>query len=95
MPQTRRSLGLRYAENVKAIMDDYPELPGRECWYDRVFYRCPDGVTRSFAELVGRSYALEALNLAVGALGFANIALRPLTPVFTEGKKRIVPVESE
>jgi hypothetical protein len=90
MPQSRRSLKLRYAENVKAIMDDYEDLPGRRFWYDRVFYRCPDGVTRSFTELIGyHTYAFEAMQLAVSALGLANLALRPITPVFAEGHKEI------
>ena len=88
MPQTRRSLALRYAENVKMIMDEYPELGGREHWHDRVFYESADGSTRSLTEMIGRhSYALDAMGLALGALGLANLALRPITPAFTdEGK---------
>ncbi len=90
MPQTRRSLNLRYAENVRAVMNDYPELPGRQFWYERVFYECPDGVIRSFTELIGRhSYALDAMDLAMGALGIATAAIKPLTPVFAQGSRRI------
>ncbi len=90
MPQTHRSLNLRYAENVRAVMDDYPELPGRQFWYDRVFYKCPDGVTRSFTELIGHhSYVLDVMDMALGALGVATVAARPLTPVFAESNRKI------
>ncbi len=96
MPQTQRPLALRYAENVKTLMDEYPELGGREHWYDRIFYECPDGVTRSFNEMIGhRSYALDAMGLALDALGLANLALRPITPIFAEGKKVMVSDEQE
>lgn len=90
MPQSHRSLNLRYAENVRVIMDEYPELEGHRSWHDRVFYHCPDGVTRSFTEMIGeRSLALGAMGLAMNALGLATLAIRPLTPVFAEGKRRI------
>ncbi len=94
MPQTHRSLNLRYAENVRVIMNDYPELAGRQFWYDRVFYHCPDGVTRSFTELIGRHrYALGTMDLAMSALGLATFAIRPLSPVFKEGTRNILPAE--
>ena len=90
MPQMRRSLNLRYAENVKAIMEDYPELPGRRSWYDRVFYTFPDGTTRPFINLMdGRPIAFDAVNLAVNALGLATFAIRPIIPAFGENEKRI------
>ncbi len=89
MPQTQRSLALRYAENVKVVMSEYPELTGRWSWYDRVFYRCPDGITRSFSEMIGRHAALDAMDFAMGALGMATLALRPITPIFREGNRAI------
>ncbi len=94
MPQTHRSLNLRYAENVRAVMNDYPELPGRQFWYDRVFYLCPDGITRSFTELIGNHpIALDAMDLALNALGLATFAIRPISPVFKEGTRKILPAE--
>jgi hypothetical protein len=89
MSQTKRSLALRYAENVKVVMSDYPELTGRWSWHDRVFYHCPDGITRSFSEMIGRSAALGAMDLAMGALGVATYAIRPLTPIFRESNREI------
>jgi hypothetical protein len=80
MPQAHRPLKLRYAENIKAIMDDYPQLPGHVFWHDRVFYKCADGVTRSITELSGENpiAAFGAMNLAINALGFANFVARPI-----------------
>jgi hypothetical protein len=91
MPQTRRSLKLRYAENVRAIMDEYPELPGRIFWHDRVFYKCPDGITRSITEMSGEdpAVAFGAMSMAVSALGLVNFVARPITPVFRETKREL------
>jgi hypothetical protein len=91
MPQVRRSLKLRYAENVKAIMDDYPELPGRVFWHDRVFYKCPDGITRSITEMSGAhpETAFGTMSMAVSALGLVNFIARPIAPVFTETDREI------
>lgn len=91
MPQMRRSLKLRYAENVKAIMDEYPELVGRIYWHDRVFYKCPDGIIRSITEMSGENpaAAFGAMSMAVSALGLLNFVARPITPVFAESDREI------
>lgn len=80
LPHYYRPLKLRYSENVRAVMGKYPALAGHVSWHDRVFYRCPDGVTRSISEMAGRRRgALGAMDVAVGALGVANQLARPLS----------------
>ena len=88
MPQCRKSLIHRYAENVEFILDEYPDLHGRRFWYDRIFYQCPDGVTRPLTEMINtHNRAVKATGAFVGFLGFANRAVRPISPALAESRK--------
>ena len=78
MPQYSHNLKLRYAKNVAAIMGKYPELGERARWHDRVFYQCPDGITRSLTEMTSpTSGLLNTANKLVGALKFVNRLVQP------------------
>ncbi|HVN26069.1 MAG TPA: hypothetical protein VMT99_00240 [Candidatus Paceibacterota bacterium] len=92
MPQTKESLRYRYAENVRMIMDYYPNLGPQAAWFSRIFYQCPDGVVRTFGELVGRRY--RALDITTLALGFFSSAVdqivRPVAPIFSGSDKQKV-----
>lgn len=87
MPQFREPLALRYSRNIQAIMAEYPELAGRSHWYDRVFYKCPDGITRSLGEMARKDDKLiKATNWIVGTIGFANRLTKSLAPIFSRTK---------
>jgi hypothetical protein len=88
MPQCRKSLIHRYAENVEFILGEYPDLPGRTFWYDRIFYQCPDGVTRPLREMINtHNRAVKATDAFVGFLGLANRAVRPISSALAESDK--------
>lgn len=72
MPQYRRPLALRLAENFVDIVSDAPDHGlGWTRWTQRVFRRCEDGGVRSLHELADRrrSPTLKALGFASGVLG--------------------------
>ena len=79
MPQYHRSLMMRYARSVEAIMADYPALGDRAHWYDRTFLVCPDGATRSLAQMTGgrRSPVIRRVNMLLGAWGFVTRLTTP------------------
>lgn len=91
MPQYHESLTLRYAENVRAMMGRYDELPGHERWHDRVFYDCPDGVTRSFTEMAAKKHSLlSTVNRVIGVMGFfVDYSAVILSPVLASGHEEI------
>ena len=90
MPQCNRPLKLRYSENVQTVMAEYPELPGRVYWHDRVFFKCPDGVTRALSHMTkSGGPVLGAMNFGVDALGVMNLIARPITPLFGESDREI------
>ncbi len=91
MPQSREPLAIRYAENVQTIMDYYPELGDRASWHDRVFYRCPDGITRSLTQMVGkRFYALDITDATLGVFGFTlDEIIKPIVPLLARSDKKI------
>lgn len=88
MPQCRRSLFQRYGENVARILSDYPELPGREFWYDRIFYQCPDGITRRLSEMFNiHNGAVKTTDFFIGTLGLATHISPPISAIFAESNK--------
>jgi hypothetical protein len=88
MPQYRKSLIHRYAENVELLMREYPDLPGRTFWYDRVFYQCPDGVTRALSQMFDTdNTAIKVTDAMRGVLGLANRAARPVSPIWARSEK--------
>ena len=71
-------------------MAEYPELPGRVYWHDRVFFKCPDGVTRALSHMTkSGGPVLGAMNFGVDALGVMNLIARPITPLFGESDREI------
>jgi hypothetical protein len=51
MPHYREPMPLRVLEACWDILRPYPEYPGREHWSDRIFYRGPDDVARTVAQI--------------------------------------------
>ena len=92
MPQCRKSLIHRYAESVELILDEYPNIPGRAFWYDRIFYECPDGTTRPLTKMINtHNRAVRATNAFVGFLGAANRAIEPISPALAKSRKSMNP----
>ncbi len=85
MPQFRKSIAIRYGHEIEDIMATYPTLGKRARWHDRVFYMCPDGVTRSVTEMTGKnSRLLTRTKHIVTALELANLVAKPLGPAFAK-----------
>jgi len=86
MPQYREPLVVRYTTNAETITADYPELAGRVHWHDRVFYHCPDGVTRPVTDMVAKSHSrmIATTNVTLGVLRSVNVLARPIAPLFSQ-----------
>ena len=87
MAHYRRPITVRYAENVNAMIKQYPDMPGREAWYDRVFYRCPDGVTRSFTEMMGDHRAVKISRVVIKILGMVAQTASLVAPLFNHSSQ--------
>ncbi len=91
MPQFRDPLSLRYLRNAEVIMGYYPELGDRSHWYDRVFYQCPDGVTRSVAQMVGdRSTLVKTTERIAKMLRATADVSTPFAPLFAKTKSTTI-----
>jgi hypothetical protein len=67
MPQCERNIALRYAMNVYHILRP---REGRH-WYDKVFYRCDDGMTRPLGDVLKRNGAvISKIDAIVWFMGF-------------------------
>lgn len=89
MPQYREAIALRYARSMEAIMADYPELGPRARWNDRVFYQCPDGITRSVTELAGeRSGVVRTTNRIRETIGVINQLAKPIAPILARSGRK-------
>lgn len=49
LPQYREPLSLRILQTIREILQDCPDLKGREKWTDRVFYAPRDGETKTLS----------------------------------------------
>ncbi|HEX4104014.1 MAG TPA: hypothetical protein VHZ04_00860 [Candidatus Paceibacterota bacterium] len=89
MPQSRKSLFVRYAGQISEIVDRYPALKGREFWHDRVFYTGKDGVTRSLTEMSAPdSPSLAAVNQYLKLLDLAMAGfVKPISPFLARTKE--------
>jgi hypothetical protein len=70
LPQYREPMAQRILDVIHDILRAYPEYPGREHWFDRIYYQGEDGAPQTLAQL-WRAHEARLLSGAAAAIRFA------------------------
>lgn len=99
MPQYRDPYRIRILRMIADVLSEYPEMPGRETWADRVFVRkVTTGISEPFSSFLNGSQAFSvAVNVISSGLQASKwkglrwafeFPLRAVRPLWLDGDRR-------